>query len=408
MPPALRVTRFLKEYRPVLLLSGAMLAISAWLQLQVEWSPMILSEEIWHKKLEFHLTYTPFAVRFFQSYATLGLRHLLDWPIRESFFAVQFALALLLGPLFYRYLRALNFDKAWSRIGVLLFYSAYPILGAHFAPTYTWDDFWMYAFLILSLIFIIRQQPLLAITCFTLGCFARETMLFFYPILLLSSWWLRPETRRWQWLTGLLMPAVLYGLFYVIMREAVDPLRWELAAFNFGNVARSTDSIVSLIIAFGFLWLLMIIGLATMLRQKPSQTQERILVWGLLTSLPPTVIATLLFSLARETRIFFPPFVFVIPLSLVALRSICQYVREHWSRRTFILVSAGGAAVTLAAALSGHSLVPATDFTANAGFRRHLAGFHLGLMLVILGGYTITWLRSLAARLSRSRQKTSG
>ena len=125
----------LKEYGATLAITASLLGFSLWLYLSYEWSPLRLPDKSWKEKLDFHLTWAPFAIRYFQSYSTLALHKLFGWHFRESFFVIQFGLALALGPVMHRYLRRLGFSAGWSLLGVLLTFSAYPIIGAHFEPT---------------------------------------------------------------------------------------------------------------------------------------------------------------------------------------------------------------------------------------------------------------------------------
>ncbi|MEA2030200.1 MAG: hypothetical protein U9N55_01205 [candidate division Zixibacteria bacterium] len=286
--------KFVKEYWVPTTLMAVLLGFSAYLQLEMFWSPMVIDAEFWQKKLEFHMSCGPFAIRYFQNYTTLAVSHLFGICTRDAFYGVQFFLALLLGPVFYKYLRKIDFNRVWSNIGVILLATAYPILGAHFAPTHTWDDFWSYHFLLFALLAAVDRRILFVGVFFTLGLLAREQIILFYPILLMLLWWSRHKIGSLKLFSTLILPIVVFVAFRIVVFEDIDPRRWELYAFNFGNVCRTTDTLVSTIIAFGFMWMASVIGLVE-LRKESMQDYGRLLFWGGITATALTTAVTLLF-----------------------------------------------------------------------------------------------------------------
>lgn len=401
MPPHLqkRVTAiterthsFRQEYGLALGLTAGLLALSACLQIWWQSSPITLSEEIWQKKLDTHLSYYPFAIRPFQSQATLYMHKLLGLPIRESFFAIQFTLALILGGVFYRFLRLLEFSRKWSLTGLAALMLSYPILGAHFAPTHTWDDIWCYLFIVLTFTALVRNRPVTSGLYLTLGCFAREQALVFYPLLLLWAWWSRKEINRVRALIMLTLPIVVYGAYRWIVFEDFEFRRFFHLKFNFETALRVNDTIVSAWIAFGLLWVLTVIGLVKRNLHRRDRL-FRLIFWGVLITLPITVILTLTSGMARETRIFFPPFLFLIPISLYALKDLFDRLHPF---RTWPGRISWAAAIVITIAL-GYQLAlvlfPHFDYGTNAVFRRQLAGIHIGLTLSLLMGYVVVWVR---------------
>ncbi len=397
------------DYWAVISITAVLLAFSFYLQVWSEWSPMTLPEEGWQKKLDLHLNWAPFAVRYFQSYSTLLLHHMVGLPIRESFFTVQFTLALLLGPMLFRYLRQLRLEPAWSLVGVGLFLTAYPMLGAHYAPTHTWDDFWSYLFVILAFLAALRNRPIAGGLYFTLGLFAREQIILLYPLLVLLFYRSRREITPAKLTLGLFVLPVVYGLFRLVTWEPIDPTRWKLLAFNFADPGRTQDTLVSLIIAFGIMWLLAPVGWFCLPRPR-SKRNQHLLIWGLVTALPLTTAVTLLFTMARETRLFFPPFIIVVPLSLYALRTAFRFVRTHWSTLGWIPVVAVLPVMIKLGLYLSDLWFPEFDYGANAVFRRFVAGIHIGLALWYLAGLLAAALTIFFTRYRGSigRSATSG
>ena len=395
----------LNEHGTALAVSALLLGFSLWLHLDYEWSPLQLPDESWKSKLDLHLTWAPFAIRYFQSYSTLALHNLFGWPIKESFFAIQFGLALTLGLVMHRYLRRLGFSTAWALVGLVLTFTAYPIMGAHFEPTHTWDDFWAYLFILLTLMAALSNQPLATAFWLTLGCFAREQTLLFCPLLLMTFWWGRESKRLSLLALPVVMPLLLYGLFRAWKWERIDPTRWKLVAFNFFDAGKSQDSLVSLIIAFGILWLLALAGLWC-LSEIADRTHRWFLRWGMATVVPLTTAVALLFAFARETRIMFPSFVIVVPLSLLPLRAGWNCIARHRWLWFFGLATALALAIWVGLNLIDR-LFPKFDYGSNAAFRRDVAGVHTGLAIVFLICLLLAGLDRLRALWSINQNKKS-
>lgn len=396
MPSLKRLSAFAQEYWIPALTTAVILLISVWLQIQVSRSPMTLGEDIWQQKLNLHLTSYPFSIRPFQSYATLWLHNLTALPIRESFFFLQFGLAFSLGLVFYAFLRRLTVDRTWSLIGVVLLMTAYPILGAHYAPTHTWDDFWGYLFLTLAFLSLLKRQPLIGALWLTLGAVAREPIAVFLPVYFLALWWERSDHRRWRLAVAVLLPLVTLVLFRLVFGQETDITRWSgHLDFNFGTALKRSDTLVSTIIAFGWLWPLSLAGLLALPRREDIQP-SRLIAIGWVVALPLTVLLTLTGGRAIETRIFFPPFIFVIPLALVALRAGAQHIRSNWRWPTvgaFLLSLICLCAVGVV--VSERWLFPEFSYKTNATVRQDLVGVYLGACLTGLGAFVLTRWRQI-------------
>jgi len=396
---------FLNEYGAALAATASLLGFSLWLYLGYEWSPLRLPDAAWKQKLDHHLPWAPLAIRYFQSYSTLALHHWFGWPIKESFFVIQFSLALILGPVMHRYLRRLGFNRAWALVGLVLTFTAYPILGAHFEPTHTWDDFWSYLFLVLTLTAALDRRPLATAVWLTLGCFAREQILLFYPLVLLA-FWRRRAGMRWSSLAlPAVMPLLVYGLFRLWRWERIDPTRWQLYTFNFADAGNTQDSLVSLIIAFGIMWLLALSGLFW-ISEITDKTHRSMLRWGMVTAVPLTTAAALLFTFVRETRIMFPSFVIIVPLSLATLRAGWNQITRYRGLSFFGLAAAVVPAIWVGLDLAD-KLFPKFGYGSNAEFRRDIVGIHLGLGLIFLICLLIAGIDRLRALFPISQKQES-
>ncbi|MCH8027951.1 MAG: hypothetical protein IID63_07490 [candidate division Zixibacteria bacterium] len=377
--------RQILDKRYVLAITATGIVVSLFLHLKATWTPLLLDPEAWAKAIEFHLNYYPYNIRFPQTHATLLISQIFGVTLKDSFYILQYILAFLLGPLFFNYLKQLGFERNWSLVGLVALMLSFPILCAHFEPVHTWDDKWMYGFLILTFSALLKSNWLVASLFFTLGCFAREQMVLFYPIFFLAGMWNRQKLGVRKLSLVLSIPIIIYGTFTLIMYQTADPHRWSLFAYNFENTARAADSIVSLWISFGFLWLLGAAGAASIFAKR-SEPKFRILFWGAVTALPLTLILGIFFTYVRETRILFPPFVFLIPLALIALKHLWEKLPAVKSKTFWIITACSGALLIAAGVLIAPYLWPEFDYGSSSMLRRDFAGVQIGLSLLLLVG----------------------
>ncbi len=390
-----KLQSFFSEFKYPLIIITLLALLSIYIHLYPFGSPMGQSEEIWMKRIKLHLEWGPFSHRLIQSYATLFFHHLFDVPIRESFFIVQYSLFFFIGLIFYRYLRLLSFDKLWSSFGLVLLLSAYPILGAHFSPVYTWDDLWGYLFVLLMIIYLLKNNWKYVGLNFLLGLFAREQIIIFLPVLLVMIYDQRKDNRSLNKIVLIVLPIIIYFLYRLFLWEDINPKRWELIYFNFATQNRSNDTLISLFLSFGFIWLLYFAGFIRLFYKKVLK-EYRLLLVGSISTLILTIIIALFFAFTRETRILFPPFVFVIPIALIALKSITTFkYKSNWNCLKYIL-----SAILLGFLIySGISYVKyldiQCDFWAGSDIKFLLTGIHFGVILFILYLYLIRILKIL-------------
>ena len=120
---------------------------------------------------------------------------------------------------------------------------------------------------------------------------------------------------------------------------------------------------------------------------RRGERRHKFLAWGLIWSLPINTAAVLLFAFARETRLLFPPFVFLIPLALEALRRLHDHAvfTSVKSWRPMLAMAAVVVAVYVGIEVTPYLLGP-HDYGGPAPLFRYLvAGIHLGLAVSLLG-----------------------
>ncbi|MCM2272762.1 MAG: hypothetical protein NDJ18_09450 [candidate division Zixibacteria bacterium] len=344
-------------------------------------TPMASSETRWQEIVEYHRTFYPFSIRYFTTYLVLGINQLTGLPLRETFFALQYLLMGAAALLFNTFLHRVGFNRGWSLAGMALFLASFPVIFAHSEPVFTWDDGWTYLYLLLATISLINRSLWPAVVCFTLGCFAREQMLLYFPVLVLGvDLFCTGESRRRK-LIALLFPLLIYGAFYFATYQSPDQKRFELLAYNFESGPASTNSLFSVFISFGAVWVAWIIGLRKRIdlgQGDGSGALNKFLRWSSIFAVVPTLLVGLLFASARETRIFFPPFLFVIPVALGWLRSQAKLIESAALKRRRLMVVTMLSLVAIALAMI-LTIRPDLDYRNCPDFCYLWGGIHLGL-----------------------------
>ncbi len=363
------------------------LALSLTVHLTVGGSSFSVPADDWQHTLDVHLHDHPFSTRPLQSYATLGLQRLTGLSTKVAFFSIQFLLAGLTGWLLFRFLRRLGFSRAWGRIGTAMFYLSFPILAAHFAPVHTWDDMWLYAALLgMSYALLDRRWPVVAVLL-AVACLARETALFFLPVLVVMAWRDRKRTRPLLLLVCLAAPVLAYLVYLMLFNAHYSAATWHMGDLNFGSGPKAADADVSLINAFGWLLPAAIAG-GYQLWRRQRQESEQFLLVGLLLWVPLNTVAAATLAMVRETRLLFPPFVVVIPLALYAVHDIWRsgLNRVGWRRWFWYALLA----VVVCWAGIDHAALywPKFEYYSSHLFRRNFAGLQLGLSLL----FVLVWL----------------
>lgn len=322
----------------------------------------------------------PYSIRPFMGYSIELLGRLFSLDVKSSFFAIQFSLAGAIGFGFYYFLRQLRLSIGWSRVGLFLVLSAYPILAAHIEPMHTWDDLWAHLFVLLSFLALLKSRLLAGLLWFTLSCFAREQSLIFYGPILVAALMFCGQIPRRRIVALSTVPVVIYAVYYFIVWQTPDPARYSLILFNFENPLRASDTLFSLFISFGVLWPLSLVALVS----RNTDPSVRLLKFGTWFTLPATLVLTLFFTNARETRILFPPFVFMIPLAVMALQAIYGYLKPKLSLRFSITALLIIATLMASGVWLGYAAFPEFEYRRCQNFQQMWAGIHFGLIFSLL------------------------
>jgi hypothetical protein len=379
-PPPKAVFPERSEYPIAAGITLIVVALSFFLHWKWCGSYMQLSEDFFVKSHQLRFDTYPFSIRPFMHYSIELLGRLFSSEVKTSFFVIQFSLAASIGLSFYYYLRQLRFSLGWSRVGLFLVLSAYPILAAHIEPMHTWDDLWAHLFIILAFLALLKSHLLVGLLWFTLSCFAREQSLIFYGPILVTAMMYCPHFSRRRILIMSTVPVAIYAIYYFIVWQTPDSARYSLILFNFENPLRISDTLFSLYISFGVLWPLSMVALFG----KNSDRPVRLLKIGTWLTLPATLVLTLFFTNVRETRILFPPFLFMIPLAVLTLQRIFEYLRPRMSVKFAAIGLVIFAALMTIGVWLGYEVFPDFEYRRCTNFQRQWAGIHFGLIFSLI------------------------
>ena len=346
---------------------------------------MQLDEAVFAGMLRHHLTTYPLSIRFFTSDIIFALT-MAGLTIKQAYFLIQYSLVVLLAFVFYRYLLALGFTKRNSNFGLFLLLSAYPILAAHIEPVHTWDDIWCHLFLALSMTAFIKDRPASGLVWFTLACFAREQSLIFLPIAVYAYRTFTRERSHYSLIGVIAMPIIFYGAYYAFHWQSPGAERFSLIAYNFANPLRTSDTLFSLFISFGLLWVTALIGLFC----RRTSPVFRFLFAGTLITVPATLVIALFLACARETRLLFPPFLFIIPLSVIVLKTVYDRISDGLTSRSMLATMLIIVALMTVGVILGNIAFPEFEYRRCPNFQRLWAGIHFGLILSLIA-YGIRW-----------------
>lgn len=282
------------------------------------------SEEVWEERLEVHESSPIFSARPLTT-AAVGLLHReFGLSIRVSFFALQFSLMAAALICFWYWLASVGLRSREATVGMVILGLSHSVFLAHFEPVHTWSDFWVYALIPLSLAWSLRRKPTMAVVTMLLALTARETGLLFVPFMI---WALRLGGTPWPRAT---LAGVTAVALFLAGRMA---LQSGLAAspdfklfFNFASSLRTSDTVYSFIVSLGFVWITGLFGLFA--RDILDRQMTGFLRWGGVWTVAGFTTSTFLFGQVRESRLFVPAMVFMVPLSILWWRS-----RRHAIKR---------------------------------------------------------------------------
>ncbi len=311
------------------------------------------------------------------------------WAFYLTFVSWSFLFFSLTLILFYVFLRRLDFDDRASFVGCLLFLASPPVLLAYKYPVYTREDCLAYSLVVLGLIAISLSRGFLVGVISVAAALTRETTL----ILPLAYFLTSSDSKSKRIFVFSLPFLALVGIR--LWWGLVQGNNFESSILNFQF---PFETIAFMFCVFGVLWLLAFWGLRSR-RQQEAQVNAG---WHMLTSTGPLIIAlvlgaTLLLARAREMRIAFILFPWILPFALDWLRSNTYLLRSWGSERTFwaiaLSIFAGLSAIVLYFHLTNPGVMRYFLADFKNGYWLFLGTLHFSATLAIL----LPMLRRLTA-----------
>lgn len=240
------------------------------------------------------------------------------WIAKIKFGIINFLFLILIGILFFYFMNALGLSILESFIGVLLFYTARPIVQNIGPPVI---DAAAYFFLLLCLYALKRQNLILLVIGFYIGIFVKETIFFIFPAILFSQF-----KHKIRALFSLVPITIIYLFirFYIYPDPADDFFRLKyifffkdqlFALFHF-------NTMLDLFSSFGLLWIPAIYALT--LTKLPLLLKR----WSWL-AIIILVMTILLNDGGNFGRHSFNAFPIVIPLAMYGIHYVLEYCKRN-------------------------------------------------------------------------------
>jgi hypothetical protein len=252
------------------------------------------------------------------------------WAFYVLFVAWSFIFFCCTLVAFYWFLRILEFDSRASFVGGLLLLASPPVLLAYKYPVYTREDCLAYFLVVLGLIALARSRGFVVGLLSVAAILTRETTLILPLTYFLTS------TDQWLKRIFIFSLPFLAQVGIRIMWGLVFGNNLESSVLNF-QFPFETASFMFCV--FGVLWLPSFLGLYNR-RQAGRQSNP---AWRALTMSGPLIFvvmlgATLFLARAREGRIAFILFPWVVPFALDWFRANIRYLQTlagNWSYVAF-------------------------------------------------------------------------
>lgn len=269
------------------------------------------NESIWR----LHKVHPAFAGRFVIT-SLLSTLNNLGLPFVWSFLIINFSLLFLNGMLIAKISDHFGFSAKQTKINLCLFYLSFSILFAFFRSIDTYDDLMQYFFLFGAILTFLKNKNFVGSTFFLASLMTRETGLLLIPGLFLI---IKNRSIFYKFFL-LIIPAVVFEIinlfiFYKLnlLHQNQDYLknsRFAHFIYNFQNLNFSIETTVSVFLVLAIpVYLLYKIYKKNLIEESHFNLMKASAVSILINT--PII---LLFTRAREARLFALPLVFAWPL----------------------------------------------------------------------------------------------
>lgn len=285
-----------------------------------------LSNVFLASQIRYHQEFAPFARRPLTSLLIEGSSGIFGITLGESFVLVNLLLLLFSGLLIYKISVRLQATTDQALFNQVTYFLTFSILFAFFPPVFSYDEPLQYCLIMLSILALIREKWRFFVPLFLMATIARESTVFLWPGLVIIFSGLTLKSRNiWssairKKLLLLFLPLPLYALYLGIFlwatgiwRETSEVAAKRLSCYfeNFGTFASSVETMVSFFLVMGpslyFLY--------TSRRATRFTILEKKYVLAFLMAVVINTPIVMAATLARETRLFALPLIFIWPLA---------------------------------------------------------------------------------------------
>jgi len=285
-----------------------------------------LSNVFLASQIRYHQEFAPFARRPLTSLLIEGSSGVFGITLGESFVIVNLLLLFLSGLLIYETSLRLKASRGQAMFNMLSYFLTFSILFAFFPPVFSYDEPLQYCLIMLSVLALIREKWRYYVPLFFLATIARESTVFLWPGLALifsglsfkpNNIWTSEVKRK---LILLFIPLPLYAVYLGVFiwatgiwmeTSVVAANRLSCYIENFGTFSNSVETVVSFSLVMApsiyFLYMTRKARRFTTLQKKYVQA----FLFAMVINTPIVMAATL----ARETRLFALPLIFLWPVA---------------------------------------------------------------------------------------------
>lgn len=298
----------------ILAASGVMTLISLMLHFS-GLSDRMTSFERLGQIVEFHDTDVIFSQRPVTTYLIQTLSEYSSLSIGKAFVLINFGFLFLSGYLVGVVSSFFNKSNVACAINVILFFLTFSNFFVFFSPVYTYDEPIQYAFILLSMIALIKNRLVWFTLLFGMAMITKETSIILLPGFYMLYVYFHKESEyskeklRWAFLAPIIIYGIYLGFSCTFESNLKVNKRLKLIKYNFKNWQFAIESIVSFVLVAALsLYLYLRIHISK--RGAVVNVMRKAFITTLL------INSMLVFGMAyaREARLFALPLFFAWPI----------------------------------------------------------------------------------------------
>lgn len=285
-----------------------------------------LSHVFLASQIRYHQEFAPFARRPLTSLLIEGSSGFFGITLGESFVLVNLLLLFFSGLLIYKISLRLRATRGQALFNQIAYFLTFSILFAFFPPVFSYDEPLQYCLIMLGILALIQEKWWNYVPLFLMATIARESTVFLIPGLAIVFSGLSLKTNNGEAplvkkkLFLLFLPLPLYGIYLGIFlwargiwNETTEVAVNRLSCYfqNFGTFASTVESVVSFFLVLGPSLYFLYMGKKSRVFSALEKKYIQAFLLAMAINTPIVMAATL----ARETRLFALPLVFLWPLA---------------------------------------------------------------------------------------------